>query len=74
MMMGYYQNIFFGHAQMIRIDYILELLKVVLTNITMTKIRYLGKIIKFCSRLVLFLELLLKIPNGLHANQNRNQS
>jgi hypothetical protein len=45
----------------IHIDYILELLKVVLTNITMVKIRYLGKIIKFHLRLVLFSELLLKI-------------
>ncbi len=48
----------------IRVDYNLELLKVVLTNITKVKIRYLGKIIKFCLRLGLFLELLLKIPDG----------
>ncbi len=48
----------------IHIDYILELLKLVLTNIMTIKIRYLGKIIKFSLRLVLFLELLLKIPDG----------
>ncbi len=42
----------------------MELLKVALTNITMVKIRYLGKIIEFRIRLVLFSELLLKIPDG----------
>ncbi len=52
----------------IRIDHILVLLKVVLTNIMTVKMRYLGKIIEFCLQLVLFLELLLKIPDGLHAN------
>ncbi len=46
------------------VDYILELLKLVLTNIMTVNIRYSGNIIKFCTQLVLFLELLLKIPNG----------
>jgi hypothetical protein len=49
----------------IRIDYILGLLKVVLTNIAKVKIRYSGKIIEFHLQLVLFLELLLKIPDGI---------
>ncbi len=49
----------------IRVDYILELLKVVLTNITTVKIRYLGKIVEFHLQLVLFSDLLLKIPDGL---------
>jgi hypothetical protein len=48
----------------IHVDYILELLKVVLTNIMMVKIRYLGKIVEFCLQLVLFSEFLLKIPDG----------
>jgi hypothetical protein len=48
-----------------RVDYILELLKVVLKNIMAVKIRYSGGENEFCLRLVLFLELLLKIPNGL---------
>ncbi len=51
----------------IRIDYNSELLKVVLTNITKVKIRYLEKIIKFCLQLVLILKLLLKITNGLQS-------
>ncbi len=49
----------------LRIDYNLEIFKVVLTNITKVKIRYSEKNIKFCLQLVLFLELLLKIPDGL---------
>ncbi len=44
----------------IHVDYILELLNVVLTNITMVQIRYSGEIIKFHLLLVLFSELLLK--------------
>jgi hypothetical protein len=53
----------------IRVAYNLELLKVALTNITKVKIRYSGKIFKFRLRLVLFLELLLKIPDGLLSTQ-----
>ena len=48
----------------IRVDYILELLKVVLTNIRTVKTLNSGKIIKFRLQLILFLELLLKIPDG----------
>ncbi len=54
------------------VDYILELLKLVLTNIAKVKIRYSGKIIEFCLGLVLFSELLLKIPDGLFGRHGQD--
>ncbi len=61
--MGYSKQVY------IRVDYIFGLLKVVLTNIAKVKIRYSGNIIEFCLQLVLFSELLLKIPEGLIDSQ-----